>query len=104
MNNFVYNNSSVCKKVFKFLLGGRTENCNSREWKEMYNCQIKKGNYTDSPFLVVTAALLNEIMPIAIGQQWSRYKPKTTRSVNADETVRQVSKIIASDNDRNFPS
>ena len=55
MNNFVYNNSSVCKKVFKFLFNGRTDNCNLKEWKEMYKCQIKKGNYT-----VVTAALLNE--------------------------------------------
>jgi len=61
MNNIVYNNSSVCKKVFKFLLGGRTlnENHNTREWMEFYNCQIKPSDFSETPFLVATAAILN---------------------------------------------
>jgi len=30
---------------------------------------MKLGSYSDTPFLVVTAALLQSIIPIAIGQQ-----------------------------------
>ncbi|KAG4081837.1 hypothetical protein H8356DRAFT_1392175 [Neocallimastix lanati (nom. inval.)] len=51
--------------------------------------------------LVVTAALLQSIIPIAIGQQWSlfnRFKSNrttTTKSVNAEETVRQASRASA---------
>jgi len=57
--------------------------------------------------LVVNAALLNEIIPIAIGQQWSlfnRFNPKTTKRVNAEETVGQVSITSATDNDQNIPT
>jgi len=66
---------------------------------------IKKGNYIDTPFLVVTVVLLNEIMPIAIGQQWflfNRFNTKTTKSVNAEETVGQVSITSATNNDQNI--
>ena len=54
MNNIVYNNSSLCKEVFKLLLGERTldENHNKREWMEFYNCQIKPGDFSETPFLV----------------------------------------------------
>jgi len=38
----------------------------TREWNDLLNCQLKFGNYSDTPFLVVTAALLQLIMPIAI--------------------------------------
>ena len=64
-------------------------------------CQMKSGAYSDTPFLVVTAALLQSIIPIAIGQQWSlfnRFKSNrttTTKSVNAEETVRQASRASA---------
>ena len=57
---------------------------------------IKKKKNSDTPFLVVTAALLKSIIPIAIGQQWSlfnRFKSNhttTTKSVNDEETVRQA--------------
>ena len=105
INNNVYNNSSVCKKIFKFLLGGQKNNFNIREWKELCKCQTESGVYTEIPFLVVTAALLNKIMPIAIGQQWSMFNrfpfPKT-KSVNADETVRQDSRSSATGSDHNF--
>ena len=104
-NNNVFNNSSVCKKVFKFLLGGRKHNSNSREWVELCKCQTQNGTYTELPFLVVTAALLNKIMPIAIGQQWSllnRFKNSNTKSVNAENTVRQDSRSSATNNDHNF--
>jgi len=53
MNNIVYNNSSVCKEVLKFLLGGRTlnEKHNTWEWMEFYICQIKPGDYSETPIL-----------------------------------------------------
>ena len=92
MNNIVYNNSSVCKEVFKFLLGGRTlnENHNTREWMEFCNCQIKPGDYSKPPFLVVTAAILKKIIPIALSQQWALFGGfflKTAKSVNAEKIV-----------------
>jgi len=95
IENNVYVDSSVCKKVFNFLFGGRSINNSTREWKNLFKCQMKSGAYSDTPFLVVTAALLQSIIPIAIGQQWSlfnRFKSNrttTTKSVNAEETVRQ---------------
>ena len=104
INNNVYNNSSVCKNLFKFLLGGRYNDFISREWKELFKCQLSSGSFTETPFLVVTAALLNKIMPIAIGQQWSmfnRFNPKS-KSVNAEKTVRQDSRSSATGNDHNF--
>jgi len=69
-NNQVFNNnSSVLNEVFKFLLDGRCNNYNSREWKILCKCQTKNGTLSDTPFLTVTAALLNNIIPIAIGRQ-----------------------------------
>ncbi len=47
----------VKKKDYKFLLGGRFNFNQTREWKDILNCQIKSGNYSDTPFLVITAAL-----------------------------------------------
>ena len=104
----MYNNSSVCEKVFKFLLGGRSINNSTGEWKNLLKCQLESGTYSDTPFLVVTAALLQAVMPIAIGQQWSlfnRFKPNpNTKSVNADNTVRQTSRVSATSEDHNFVS
>jgi len=34
---------------------------------------MKTSAFSDTPFLVVTAALLQSIIPIAIGQQWSLF-------------------------------
>jgi len=73
IENNVYVDSSVCEKVFNFLLGGRSINNRTREWKNLFKCQMKSGAYSDTPFLVVTAALLQSIIPIAIGQQWSLF-------------------------------
>jgi len=101
IENNVYIDSSVCEKVFNFLLGGRSINNSTREWEDLFKCQMKSGAYSDTPFLVVTAALLQSIIPIAIGQQWSlfnRFKSNsttTTKSVNAEETVRQASRASA---------
>ena len=84
--------------------GKKYNNFISREWKELCKHQTSTGDLTDTPFLVVTAALLNKIMPTAIGQQWtmfSRFNPKT-KSVNAEETVRQDSRSSAAENNHNF--
>ena len=68
--------------------------------------RLKFGNYSDTPFLAITAALLQSIMPIAIGQQWSmfnRFKLKpTTKSVNADSTVKKARRASATNEDHNF--
>ncbi|KAL6604296.1 ankyrin repeat-containing domain protein [Neocallimastix sp. 'constans'] len=82
IENNVYVDSSVYEKVFNFLLGGRS-------------------TYSDTPFLVVTAALLQSIIPIAIGQFKSN-RTTTTKSVNAEETVRQASRVSATNEDHNF--
>ena len=109
----MYVDSSVCKKVLNFLLGGRSINNSTREWKDIFKCQMKSGAYSDTPILVVTAALLQSIIPIAIGQQWSlfnRFKSNrttTTKSVNAEETeetVRQANRFSATNEDHNFVS
>jgi len=63
----VYVDFSVCEKVFNFLLGGRSINNSTREWEDLFKCQMKSGAYSDTLFLVVTAALLQSIIPIAIG-------------------------------------
>jgi len=71
---------------------------------------MKSGDYSNTPFLVVTVALLQSIIPIAIGQQWSlfnRFKSNlttTTKSVNVEETVRQASRSSATNEDHNFVS
>jgi len=73
IENNVYVDSSVCEKVFNFLLGGRSINNSIKEWKDLFKCQMKSGAYSDTPFLVFTAVLLQSIIPIAIGQQWSLF-------------------------------
>ena len=40
----------------------------TREWKNLFKCQMKSGAYSDTPFLVVTEALFTEIMPQASAQ------------------------------------
>jgi len=63
------NNSSVLNEVFKFIFDGRCNNYNTREWKNLCKCQTKTGALSDTPFLTVTAAFLNNIIPITIGRQ-----------------------------------
>ena len=65
IENNVYVDSSVCKKVFNFLLGGRSINNSIREWKDLFKCQMKLGAYSYTPSLVVTMAFFQSIIPIA---------------------------------------
>jgi len=110
IENNVYVDSCVYEKMFNFLLRERSINNSTNEWKDLFKCQMKSGAYSDTTFLVVTAALLQSIIPIAIGQQWSlfnRFKKNrttTTMSVNAEETLRQVSSASATNEDHNFLS
>ena len=107
VNNNVYSNSSVFNKVFNFLLGSRFYNINSREWKDLCNCQINPGIYSDTPFLKATAELLNNIIPIAFGRQrslFNGFKKNLDKSVNAEISVRQASRASATNRDQNFVS
>jgi len=86
IENNVYIDFSVSEKVLNFLLGDRSINNSTREWKDLFKCQMKSGAYSDTPFLVVTAALLQSIIPIAIGQQWSlfnRFKSNRTTTTTS---------------------
>ena len=71
---------------------------------------MKSGAYSDTPFLVVTAALLQSIIPIAIGQQWSLFNNSNRivlllpRASMPEETVRQDSRASATNEDHNFVS
>jgi len=64
---------------------------------EFYHCQIKPGDFSETPFLVATAAILNnKIMPIALSQQWAlfgRFFLKTAKGVNAEKIVGQVRSV-----------
>ena len=83
-----------------------------REWKDLFKCQMKSGAYSDTPFLVVTAALL-QIDYIycylasnglcSIGSNRNR-TTTTTKSVNDEETVRQANRASATNEDHNFIS
>ena len=72
----------------------------------MFKNQIISGDYSKTPFLVRSAALYTEIMPqasIRQGLPFRKYKRKLTRSVNAENAVRQASKANASEGeDHNF--
>ena len=56
-----------CLILFNFLIGGRSISNSTREWEDLFKCHMKSGAYSDTPLLVVTAALLQSIIPIAIG-------------------------------------
>jgi len=70
---------------------------------------MKSGAYSDTPFLVVTAALLQSIYTycywLAMVSLFNRFKSNrttTTKSVNAEETVRQANRASATNEDHNF--
>ena len=67
-------------RIYIFFIGGRmstlgndTSNAgnipNKKEWNNLCKCQLKPGNITDDPFLLRSAAMLNDIMPIAMKRQ-----------------------------------
>ncbi|ORX44562.1 hypothetical protein BCR32DRAFT_298663 [Anaeromyces robustus] len=58
--------------IYIFLIGGRDYGFSDRinnspykmEWECLFKCQTESGTYSKSPFLLRSAALLNDIMPI----------------------------------------
>ena len=63
---------------------------------------MKSGAYSDTPFLVVTAALLQRLYLLLLAIKLNR--TTTTKSVNTEETVRQASRASATNEDHNFVS
>ena len=123
LKNNVYVDSSVCEKVFNFLLGGRSINKSTREWKDLIlSIRWNQVLTLILPFLVVTATLLQSInqsiipncywpamVLCSIGSNRNRTTTTTTkRVINDEETVRpaqaQASKASVTNEDHNFIS
>ncbi|ORX78157.1 hypothetical protein BCR32DRAFT_282568 [Anaeromyces robustus] len=67
----------------------------NKEWKCLYKCQIESGIYSKSPFLLQSAALLNNIMPVVCKRQYilfNKFKTNLSRNVNTDNIVGQPSR------------
>ncbi|ORX41734.1 hypothetical protein BCR32DRAFT_298722 [Anaeromyces robustus] len=65
------------------------------EWECLFKCQTESGTYSKSPFLLRSAALLNDIMPVVCKRQhilFNKFKTNLSRNVNADNTVGQPSR------------
>ncbi|ORX82290.1 hypothetical protein BCR32DRAFT_292737 [Anaeromyces robustus] len=62
--------------IYIFLIDGRDYGFSDRinnspykkEWECLFKCQTESGTYSKSPFLLRSAALLNDIMPVVLGQ------------------------------------
>ncbi|ORX64763.1 hypothetical protein BCR32DRAFT_286869 [Anaeromyces robustus] len=68
------------------------------EWECLFKCQTESGIYSKSPFLLRSAALLNDIMPVVCKRQhilFNKFKTNLSRNVNADNTVGQPSRANA---------
>jgi len=110
LNNECVNIYVSWYRLYNFLLGGRDADkidLNYKmEWDILFKNQIISGDYSKPPFLVRSAALFTEIMPRASARQgllFRKCKRKLTRSVNAENSVRQASRANASEGeDHNF--
>ena len=92
---------------FYFLLGGRlnsnSEIFSNREWAKIFKCQTDSGEYFHIPYMVKLASYLNMIIPIVAERKrllFDRYKLEHTKSVKADNPVKQASRTNATN--RNF--
>ncbi|ORX87325.1 hypothetical protein BCR32DRAFT_289439 [Anaeromyces robustus] len=66
--------------------------------QENEECQTESGTYSKSSFLLRSAALLNDIMPVVCKRQhilFNKFKTNLSRNVNADNTVGQPSRANA---------
>ena len=95
------------RNVFYFLLGGRltsnSEIFSNREWAKIFKCQTNSGEYSHIPYMVKLASYLNMIIPIVAERKrllFDKYKLEHTKSVKADNPVRQASRANATN--RNF--
>ncbi|ORX87914.1 hypothetical protein BCR32DRAFT_289029 [Anaeromyces robustus] len=92
--------------IYIFLIGGRDYGFSDRinnspykkEWECLFKCQTESGTYSKSPFLLRSAALLNDIMPVVCKRQYilfNKFKTNLSMNVNADNTVGQPSRTNA---------
>jgi len=95
--------------VYYFLLGGKKKfnSIGDREWNDLCKCQLKPGSLTGILFLVRKFALQNHIMSIVSDHLRSLFnrhrKTDLSKSVNAENAVRQSSRDSAiNNNDNNF--
>jgi len=110
LNNEYVNIYVTWYRLYNFFLGGWDADIidfnYKKEWNILFKNQIIFGDYSKTPFLVRSAALFTEIMPRASTRQgllFRKYKRKLTRSVNAENAVRQVSRANATEGeDHNF--
>ena len=110
LNNECVNIYVTWYQLYNFLLGGRDADIidlnYKKEWNILFKNQIISGDCSKTPFLVRSAALFTKIMPRASARQgllFRKYKFKQTRSVNAENAVRQASRANASEGeDHNF--
>ncbi|ORX85761.1 hypothetical protein BCR32DRAFT_275972 [Anaeromyces robustus] len=93
-------------RIYIFLIGGREyrfseriNNCPYKKEREcLFKCQTESGTYLKSPFLLRSAALLNDIMPVIYKKQhilFFKFKTNLSRNVNADNTLGQSSRANA---------
>jgi len=100
----------TCYRLYNFLLGGRDANIidlnYKNEWDILFKNQIISDDYSKTPFLMRSATLFTEIIPRASTLQkllFRKYKRKLTKSVNAENALRQASRAHASEGeDHNF--
>jgi len=95
------------RNIFYFLLDGRltsnSEIFSNREWAKIFKCQTDSGEYSHIPYMVKLAFYLNMIIPIVAERKrllFDRYKLEHTKSIKADNPVRQASRTNATN--RNF--
>ncbi|ORX81023.1 hypothetical protein BCR32DRAFT_293527 [Anaeromyces robustus] len=94
-------NSSVNNRINNIVKGYKSSN-NIRinnisnidilEW--LFKCQTESGTYSKSPFLLRSAALLNDIMPVVYKRQhilFNKFKTNLSRNINTNNTVGQPS-------------
>ena len=71
----------------------------------MFRCQIEAGEYSHVPYMIKLASFLDMIIPIVNEQKrllFDKYKLEHTKSVKADNPVRQASRANATNRDHNF--
>ena len=95
------------RNVFYFLLGGRltsnSEIFSNREWAKIFKYQTDSSEYSHIPYMVKLASYHNMIIPIVAERKrllFDKYKLEHTKSVKADNPVRQASRANATN--RNF--
>ena len=97
------------RTVFYFLLGGRLVDNNkifsNQEWAKIFKCQTDSGEYSHIPYMIKLISYLNMMVPIVAERKrllFDKYKLEHTKSVKADNTVRQASRANATNRDHNF--